>query len=112
MRILLLALIATGAWGCSTLTPSERQAMTEIDRLEREVMKVKRERDQARADYEADILVAFRREQLDRKYPYAGMPPVPAWVSPVPLVAKEVTEEELEADFLEFCARTNCRGQK
>lgn len=74
MRIIMLSLILSTT-ACSTVSKDTyREALTEIDRLERELINRTRERDAAREDYEIDIVRAFHRDTIDRKYPYTGQP--------------------------------------
>jgi hypothetical protein len=72
-KILLLSLFLTA---CAS-TPEDYE--NEIDELHKQIRQLKRERDAAREDYDADVSRAFRRDQLDRRFPYSGMPDAPDW---------------------------------
>lgn len=98
-RALSLGLALALTVGCSSAPDLKEQ------RLEKELRKALKERDQAREDYEADILQAFHRTELDHRFPYTGMPRVPDWVSPPPPEPKPAaTEEEvLSRALTEWC---------
>lgn len=90
MRVLfLLAVLTTTA--CAT-APSEYE--DRIDALTKELRQERRAKQQAQEDYEADVIRAFRREELDRRYPYSGMPTLPDWAERKE--KERVFEQELE----------------
>lgn len=87
MRIILMPLIFLTA--CAS---TDDRHQDELDALHKQIRQLKRERDAAREDYEADISRAFRRDQLDRRFPYSGMPDSPEW-------QKQRSREADEAEF-------------
>lgn len=88
-RILMLASLFTTA--CAS-TPEDYE--NEVDALHKQIRELKRERDAAREDYDADISRAFRRDQLDRRFPYSGMPDAPDWQKKR---SEQADEEEYQA---------------
>lgn len=97
LRLILLASILTTA--CAS-TPDEYE--TEIDALHKQIRELKRERDASREDYEADISRAFRRDQIDRRLPYVGMPDAPDWQK---RKNRQLEEEEYESLMREKAAK-------
>jgi outer membrane murein-binding lipoprotein Lpp len=71
---------------------TEDRYQDEVDQLQKQIRQLKRERDAAREDYDADVSRAFRRDQLDRRFPYSGMPDAPDW-------QKQRSREADEAEY-------------
>lgn len=96
MKTLLYVLIFSLV-GCATANDRELT-------LEKQLRQATKERDQAREDYEADVLQAFHRTELDHRFPYSGMPRVPDWVSPVVPKAPESDDQLLGKALDEYCS--------